>query len=50
MFRIQHVQMRRLIFVVAHGGVIDVGQLIECEFAVKAQVFVSLPASPLLSA
>ena len=40
--RIKHVQVRRLIFIMRDGGVVDIGNFVEGERAVKSKVFVSL--------
>src|SRR5260370_24189263 len=39
---IKHMQVHRLIFIMGNGGVVDVGNFVEGEGAVKSKVFVSL--------
>src|SRR2546429_9169457 len=40
--RVKHVQVRRLIFIMRDTGVVDFGNFVEGERAVKSKVFLSL--------
>ena len=40
--RVEHVQVDRLVFVMAHRRVVNVGELVESQLAVETEIFISL--------